>query len=111
MTNNQNKRLVLAGSAQVAMLIKGNPSLAHYVPKLGPLLNQQQIQNPYSKGCGCKRNNSAPTNPPPSTANVENILSSLTSDDFLKIKNVLGLTELCYYTRNNPTGSLDLICI
>ena len=110
MTNNQNKRLVLAGSAQVASLIRGNPAIANSVPKLTPLLNQAQTgqnQTSASKGCGCKRNNASPaTNAP----NVENILSSLTSEDFLKIKNVLGLTELCYYTRSNPSGSLDLIC-
>lgn len=108
MTNNQNKRLVLAGSAQVAALIRGNPAIANSVPKLTPLLNQPQAGQNQTKGCGCKKNNASPA---PSTPNIENILSSLTSEDFLKIKNVLGLTELCYYTRSNPSGSLDLICI
>jgi hypothetical protein len=111
MTNNQNKRLVLAGSAQVAGLLKGNPEIAQHVPKLAPLLVDQQRQTSASKGCGCARKSSPAPSAQINSVNTENILSSLTNEDFLKIKNVLGLSELCYYTRNNPSGSLDLICI
>lgn len=111
MSDAKNKRLVLAGSAQIASLIRGNPEILNHVPRLAPLLNSAPAGRSQSSGCGCNRNNSQQTATEKNRVQAENILSTLSNEDFIKIKNVLGVGELCYYTRNNPTSQLDLICV
>jgi hypothetical protein len=113
---NEKKRLVLAGASQVANLVRGNPAIVQQVPKLSPLLNSPQASRETptaSGGCGCKRNNNTANTQASSQglkSYAENILSTLSTDDFIKIKNVLGLAEICYYTRNNQANQLELVC-
>ena len=110
MSEFKNKRLVLAGSAQIASLIRGNPEILNHVPRLAPLLNTTTTGRPQSSGCGCRKNSQQQISDS-NRVQAENILSTLSNEDFIKIKNVLGVGELCYYTRNNPTSQLDLICV
>jgi hypothetical protein len=106
MTKATPKRLVLTSVNQVIVLAKNNPIIAEKLPKLAKLIDMPLSEAPKkSCNCGTKQNF---TTPDPNKQITESILSSLSSEDFLQIKNVLGLAELCYYKRVND--KLSLIC-
>ena len=103
------KRMVLTSVNQVIVLAKNNPELAEKLPKLKPLVDMQFSSAP-KKACNC----GGKTNFTTTDVNkqvTENLLSSLTQQDFLDIKNILGLSELCYYNRNHELNKLDMVCV
>ena len=117
MTNNLTpKRLVLTSAAQVIMLARSNPQLPLNIPKLASLLPSQpgEIQattaEPAKKSCNCGAAKPM-AGAEPSKHVVESVLSSLESADFLQIKNILMLDQLCYYKRNTELDKLELTCI
>lgn len=100
------KRVVLTSVNQILALAKSNDALLG-LPRFGPLRNMTNSVTP-KKGCNC----GAKTNFLVSDENkqvMESILSSLTKQDFLDVKHVLGLDELCYYVRG-ATNKLELVC-
>jgi hypothetical protein len=104
-----NKRLVLASVNQVLMLVKTNPKIVDNIPRFAPLLNAQASTAP-KKSCNCGGRQNI-TTPDVNKQIAENILSSLSTDEFVKIKTVLGLSELCYYKRNTESNKLELVCV
>lgn len=109
MEQNKPKRLVLTSVNQVITLARGNPKLVEQMPKLLGLTNMELSTTPKkSCNCGGKQNF---TTPDINKQTTESILSSLDTGDFLQIKNILGLNELCYYKRNTELNKLELICL
>ena len=107
MENVQPKKLVLTSVNQVIMLVKNNPILAEQMPKLSKITEMPLSTAPKkSCNCGSKQNF---TTPDVNKQVTESILSSLTNEDFLQIKSILGVGQLCYYKRT-PT-KLDFICV
>jgi hypothetical protein len=107
MTPTNSKRLVLTSVNQVIVLAKNNPILTQQIPKLAKLVDMPLSTTPKkSCNCGGKKNF---TTPDVNKQITESILTSLGADDFAQIKNVLGLSELCYYKRVD--NNLDLICV
>jgi len=109
MQQNRPRRLVLTSVNQVITLVRGNPKLAELMPKLSALDNMELSTAPKkSCNCGGKQNF---TTPDVNKQTTENILSSMGAADFLQIKNILELTELCYYKRNTELNKLEMICV
>lgn len=103
----KSKRLVLTSVNQVIVLTKNNPILAEKLPKLAKLIEMPLSTAPKkSCNCGAKQNF---TTPDLNKQVTESILSSMDSSDFMQIKNVLDLNELCYYKRVD--GKLELVCV
>lgn len=102
-----NKRLVLTSVNQLLVLIKTNPQLAEAVPRLAQLAGNNLSETP-KKSCNCGSKNNVTTTDVNKQIS-ENVLSALTPQDFSKIKNVLGLNELCYYKREDK--QLKMICV
>jgi hypothetical protein len=101
------KRLVLTSVNQLLSMVKSNPLIAEAVPRLSQLASAEYSETP-KKSCNC----GAKTNIVTTDANkqtAENILSSMGDADFLRIKDVLGLNQLCYYKRQD--NRLDMICL
>jgi hypothetical protein len=107
MSDAPEKNLILSSVNQVLTLVKGNPQLAAALPKFSPLLSLQAAETP-TKSCNCSMNVSTPA---VSKQITEAILSSLNSEDFMTIKNILVLDKLCYYKRNSVENKLELICV
>jgi len=109
-TNNQKpKRLVMTSVNQVIMLARNNPQIIEQMPKLAKLGNMTLSDAPKkSCNCGSKQNF---TTPDANKQISESILSSLNEQDFLQIKNILELEQLCYYKRNLDSHKLELICV
>jgi hypothetical protein len=105
----QKKRLVLTSVNQVITLARNNSALIAKMPKLTPLTAISKSTGP-KKPCNCGGKINIVTTDP-SKQMAENILSALTSEDFMQIKNILGLDELCYYKRNTAQDKLELICV
>ena len=109
MTTPAPKRLVMTSVNQIISLAKNNPQLMAQVPALSRLQQANYSEAPKkSCNCGSKQNF---TTPDVNKQMAESILSSLTSDDFTKIKSVLGLDELCYYSRNSELNNLEIPCL
>jgi hypothetical protein len=107
MTQTNSKRLVLTSVNQVIVLAKNNPAIIEKIPKLAKLIDMPLSTAPKkSCNCGAKQNI---TTPDVNKQITESILSSLESSDFVEIKNVLDLKELCYYKRVD--NKLSLICV
>lgn len=103
------KRLVLTSVNQVIMLARQYPQLVEQMPKLSKLTDMALSEAPKkSCNCGSKQNF---TTPDVNKQVAENILSSLGDTDFLQIKNILSLDQLCYYKRNLERDKLELICV
>jgi len=103
------KRLVMTSVNQIIMLARNNPQIIQQMPKLAQLGNMTLSEAPKkSCNCGAKQNF---TTPDANKQISESILSSLTDQDFLQIKNILELEQLCYYKRNTELNKLDLICV
>jgi hypothetical protein len=115
-TNLKPKRLVLTSATQVIMLTRSNPQLPASIPKLASLLPSQPVEiqptflEPAKKSCNCGARKIM-AGAEPSKSVVEGVLSSLESADFLQIKNILMLDQLCYYKRNTELDKLELTCI
>ena len=105
---NQN-RLVLTSVNQLIFLARNNPNLRDQVPVLEKLSTMDPSTSPKkSCNCGSKQNI---TTPDANKQVAESILSGLTTEDFVKVKNALNLNQLCYYKRNIELGKLELICV
>jgi len=91
------------------MLVKGNPKLVEAVPKLSPLIPVELSTSP-KKSCNCGSKFNFTTNDP-NKQTAEAILSTVVPEDFIKMKNVLDLDELCYYRRNKETNTLEVTCV
>ena len=103
------RRMVLTSVNQVLVLVNRNPKLAEQMPRFSGLLNTPLSTTPKkSCNCGSKQNI---TTPDVNKQITENLLSSLTKDDFLQMKSILELDELCYYSRNTTHNKLELICV
>ena len=103
------RKLILTSVNQLITLAKANPAITAAVPRLAQITEMELSTAPKkSCNCGAKRNI---TTPDGNKQVVENLLSSLDSNDFNHIKTVLGLHDLCYYKRNTTSNSLELICI
>lgn len=103
------KRLLLTSVNQLIMLAKNNTVLASKIPRLAPVQNMSMSTSPQkSCNCGSKFNF---TTPDANKQQAENILSSLSSEDFNAIKSVLNLDELCYYKRNTEKNTLEMVCL
>ena len=103
------KKLILTSVNQLIMLVKNNPNLLIALPRFSQLNNATLSQAPKkSCNCGSKQNF---TTPDVNKQIAENLLSSLTAEEFNTIKNVLGLSELCYYRRDPATNTLGVNCI
>ena len=100
-------RLVLTSVNQVIKLVQNNPELTAQLPKFASISEMPASTAP-KKSCNCGSRTNIVT-PDKNKQITENILSSLSEQDFLKIKSVLGLTELCYYRRVDD--KLDIICV
>jgi len=101
------KKLILTSVNQFLILLKQNPELATSLPKFASLLDAPMSSTPKkSCNCGAKQNI---TTPDANKQTAENILSSLTDEEFKKIKSVLNLDELCYYKRED--NRLALVCV
>jgi len=88
------------------MLVKNTPAIADRVVKLKSLQDLPMSTAPKkSCNCGSKQNF---TTPDAGKQQSENVLNSLTQQDYMDIKSVLALDELCYYRRTD--GKLELIC-
>ena len=110
MEQQKSKRLVLTSVNQLITLVKNNDQLAQAFPRLRGLSSAALSTTPKkSCNCGGKQNF---TTPDANKQVAENALSSLSSSDFQKIKDVLALNELCYYRREGgPNGKLSLVCV
>lgn len=108
METQKNKRLVLTSVNQVIALVQSNPQLVGQIPRFERLRTMTPSTTPKkSCNCGAKKNI---TTPDVNKQAAESVLSSLDNSDFIKIKNVLGLNELCYYSRNSE-NKLEMTCI
>jgi hypothetical protein len=108
-TPTPSKRLVMTSVNQLISLAQNNPQLSAVIPRFSQLQQASPSEAPKkSCNCGSKQNF---TTPDANKQLAENILSSLTQDDFTKIKNVLSLDQLCYYNRDTTTNKLELICM
>lgn len=106
--NNQKlKRLVFTSVSQILHLVKNNSEVVRAIPKFAGL--QDTANQPAQSSCNCKKNITTIDSSKKQT--VEQVLNSLETSDFLTIKNILQLDQLCYYKRNAATKALDLICI
>jgi hypothetical protein len=103
------KRMVLTSVNQVLVLVSRNPSLAEQMPRFAGLVNTPLSTAP-KKSCNCGGKQNI-TTPDVNKQVTENLLSSLTKEDFLQMKSILGLDELCYYSRNTAQNKLELICV
>jgi hypothetical protein len=102
------KRLVLTSVNQVIALVQSNPQLVQQMPRFSKLSTMAPSTSPKkSCNCGAKKNI---TTPDVNKQATENILSSLSPADFLQIKSILALNELCYYNRNSD-NKLEMICV
>jgi hypothetical protein len=106
--NTKVKRLVFTGVNQMLQLVKNNPAVINAIPKLAKIANLPENAPP-QKTCACKKNITIVDNSKKQV--VEHVLNSLNKDDFLIIKNILQLDQLCYYKRSGESNSLELICI
>jgi hypothetical protein len=106
---NKNKRLVFTSVNQLITLLKDNPDIATKMPRFAPLAKANLSVTP-KKACNCGAKQNIVT-PDVNKQVAEGILSSLTQEDFLQIKNILALEELCYYKRNRDNNKLELICV
>ena len=100
------KRVVLTSVNQIITLAQSNDALLG-LPRFNALRAMEQSTTP-KKGCNC----GARTNIVVSDTNkqiIEGILSSLTQNDFMDVKRVLALDELCYYVRG-ADNKLELVC-
>ena len=104
-----NRRMVLTSVNQVIVLVKNNPALAEHLPKFRALLDVPMSTAP-KKSCNCGSKTNF-TTPDANKQVTENLLSSLTREDFLEIKRILDLSELCYYNRNHELNKLDRVCV
>lgn len=103
------KRLVLTSVNQVIMLVKNNDKLAEQMPRFSQLKKVELSTAPKkSCNCGSKKNF---TTPDANKQIAENILSSLSDSDFLQIKSILELDQLCYYKRDTVLKKLELLCV
>jgi len=103
------RRMVLTSVNQVLVLVNRNPILAEQMPRFAGLANKPLSTAPKkSCNCGAKQNI---TTPDATKQLAENLLSSLTREDFLQMKSILELDELCYYTRTANQNKLELICV
>jgi hypothetical protein len=103
------RRMVLTSVNQVLVLVNRNPILAEKMPRFAGLVNAPLSTAPKkSCNCGAKQNI---TTPDATKQLAENLLSSLTKEDFLQMKSILELDELCYYTRTANQNKLELICV
>lgn len=103
------KRLVLTSVNQVITLARQYPQLAEKMPKFEDIGKLPFSETPKkSCNCGGKQNF---TTPDVNKQTAENFLSSLEDADFLQIKSILSLDQLCYYKRNLELRKLDLICL
>jgi hypothetical protein len=103
------RRIVLTSVNQVLVLVNRNPHLAEQMPRFAGLLNTPLSTAP-KKSCNCGGKQNI-TTVDVNKQLTENLLSSLTKEDFLQMKSILGLDELCYYTRNTTQNKLELICV
>lgn len=103
------RRLVLTSVNQLILLVRTNPELATQIPKFGNLATAPFSEAPKkSCNCGAKANI---TTPDANKQTAESILTSLTPEDFLSVKAVLNLNELCYYRRSADQSKLELLCV
>lgn len=101
------KKLVLTSVNQLIAIIRSNPGLVQSIPRFANMQNAEPSTAPKkSCNCGAKQNI---TTPDVNKQMAENILSSLTTDEFLKIKSILGYDQLCYYKRENT--KLEMVCL
>lgn len=108
MEPNTNKRLVLTSVNQILTLAQQNSAIIASVPKLQILVGRPLSVAP-KKACNCGAKNIQTHDVNKQLA--EQILSTLTRQDFESIKKVLELDQLCYYKRNMEDNSLQLHCI
>lgn len=102
-------RLVLTSVNQVITLARNHPELIDKVTKLSQLRGMELSVAP-KKSCNCGTKQNFTTHDV-NKQHTESMLSSMNADDFMQIKNVLGLRELCYYKRNVEQNKLDLVCL
>ena len=103
------RRLVLTSVNQLITLVKAYPQLAAIQPRFQKLSAAELSVAPKkSCNCGAKQNF---TTPDVNKQVAENILSSLTTEDFQAIKSALNLSQLCYYKRNTEQNKIELVCI
>ena len=103
------RRIVLTSVNQVLILVQRNPILAEQMPRFSGLLKTDLSTAP-KKSCNCGGKQNI-TTPDANKQLTENLLSSLTKEEFLNMKSILGLDELCYYNRNTAQNKLELICV
>lgn len=103
------KKLVLTSVNQLLTLVQNNSELINHVPALASLHALTLSKSP-QKACNCGGAKNIVT-PDTNKQVAEQILSSLSSEDFNKIKKTLSLDSLCYYRRNTEQNKLELICV
>jgi hypothetical protein len=102
--------LVITSASQISHLLNSKPALLT-IPAFNSLnVLSKQVTTPSKGGCktcgGNKVNPYAQLRP-----QMENALNSLTPEDFLKMKSILGIDKLCYYRKNINTKKLEQTCL
>jgi hypothetical protein len=108
MTSPTNQRLVLTSVNQLIKLVQNNPELSAKLPRFSQIASMSSSTTP-KKSCNCGGRVNV-TTPDRNKQIAENLLTSLSPQDFTTIKNTLNLKELCYYKRSAEEGTLTLIC-
>ena len=103
--------LTLTSVNQLITLVKSNNRLVEVIPAMASLA-ALPTEESAKKPCNCAaRKATAAAISENHKQMAEQILSSLTTDDFVKIKSVLNLDSLCYYRRNVELNKLEMICV
>jgi len=101
--------MVLTSVNQVLVLVNRHPILAEKMPRFAKLIDTPLSTAP-KKSCNCGGKQNI-TTPDVNKQMTENLLSSLTREDFMQMKSILELDELCYYSRDTTQNKLELTCV
>jgi len=102
------KKLVLSSPNQLARLLDNNPVLLE-IPGLSPLktVSHQLARAGLKKCSACSsRNSNLYANARPQ---MEAALANLTTEDYITMKKILGMDQVCYWHKIN--GKLAVTCL
>jgi len=93
------KNLVITSAAQLAQILNNNPVLQQ-IPAFANLkahiLQIQQSNKSKCNACNANQNPFQQIRP-----QMEAALTNMSSDEFIKMKELLGLDQMCYYKLDN----------
>jgi len=102
-------KLSITSASQLSHLLNNNPSLLT-IPafsRLSTLINHLNTQPKTGcSSCGGKTNPYAQIRP-----QLETALTSMTDQDFLTMKSMLNVEQICYYRQDQVTKKLIQVCL